>query len=103
MWVILGLPSEKIIRQSCGRANEVVIYSYGGRAAELWWEKIKNTAKRSDNLRVVNVSYQDSKEVGQLLDRSIKMQVSIEDNDVMISVGEAVVYMDLIEWRGTAD
>lgn len=52
---------------------------------------------------MVNVSYQDSKEVGQLLDRSIKMQVSIEDNDVMISVGEAVVYMDLIEWRGTAD
>ena len=103
LWVILGLPSEKIIRQSCGRANEVVIYSYGGRAAELWWEKIKNTAMRSDNLRVVNVSYQDSKEVGQLLDRSVKMLVSVEDNDVMISVGEAVVYMDLIEWRGTAD
>ena len=103
LWVILGLPSEKIIRQSCGRANEVVIYSYGGRAAELWWDKIKNTAMRSNNLRVVNVSYQDSKEVGRLLDRSIKMQVSIEDNDVMISVGEAVVYMDLIEWRGTAD
>lgn len=103
LWVILGLPSEKIIRQSCGRANEVVIYSYGGRAAELWWDKIRNTAMRSDNLRVINVAYQDSKEVGQLLDRSIKMQVSIEDDDVMISVGEAVVYMNLIEWRGTTN
>ena len=50
---------------------------------------------------MVNVSYQDSKEVGQLLDRSIRMQVSIEDNDVMISVGEAVVYMSLTEWGTT--
>jgi uncharacterized protein YaeQ len=101
LWVALGLPSEKIIRQSCGRANEVVIYSYGGRAAELWWGKIKNTVTRFDNLRVINFSYQDSKEVEHLLDRSIKMQINIEDGDVMVSVGESVVYMTLIEWKDT--
>ena len=97
----MGLPSEKIISKSCGRANEVVIYSYGGRAAELWWAKIKNTVTRFDNLRVINFSYQDSKEVEHLLDRSIKMQINIEDGDVMVSVGESVVYMTLIEWKDT--
>ena len=31
LWVSLGLPSEKVIHQSCGRSNEVIVYCYGGR------------------------------------------------------------------------
>ena len=27
LWVTLGLPNEKIVRQSCGKAKEVIIYS----------------------------------------------------------------------------
>ena len=50
---------------------------------------------------MINFSYQDSKEVEHLLDRSIKMQINIEDGDVMVSVGESVVYMTLIEWKDT--
>ena len=26
LWITLGLPSEKIVRQSCGKAREVVVY-----------------------------------------------------------------------------
>ena len=26
LWITLGLPSEKIVRQSCGKAREVIIY-----------------------------------------------------------------------------
>jgi hypothetical protein len=29
------------------------------------------------------------------------MQINIEDGDVMVSVGESVVYMTLIEWKDT--
>ncbi len=99
LWVALGLPSEKIIRQSCARANEVVIYSYGGRAAELWWDKVKNSSTRFDNLRVVNFSYKDSNEVESLLNRSMKLQVNIQDGDLMISAGDLVVYMTQINWK----
>ncbi len=44
LWVALGLPSEKVVRQSCGKANEVIIYSYGGKTADMWWEKVKKAA-----------------------------------------------------------
>lgn len=37
LWVALGLPSEKVIRQSCSKATKVIVYSYGGRTAEMWW------------------------------------------------------------------
>ena len=39
VWVALGLPSEKIIRQSCNKSARVVIYPYGGKTAEVWWDR----------------------------------------------------------------
>jgi len=55
LWVAMGLPSEKIVRQSCGKANEVIVYCYGGKAADMWWEKIKNSTTRFNNLQVINI------------------------------------------------
>jgi len=46
LWVTLGLPSEKIIRQSCSKAKKMIVYCYGGRTAEIWWEKIKTKTTR---------------------------------------------------------
>ena len=31
VWVALGLPSEKVMRQSCSKAGKVIVYPYGGR------------------------------------------------------------------------
>ena len=99
LWVSLGLPSEKIVRQSCAKASEVVIYSYGGRAAELWWDKLKNALARFDNLRIINFSYKQSNEMESLLSRSMKLQVNIQDSDLMISAGDLVVNMTQISWK----
>lgn len=58
--VALGLPSEKVMRQSCNKAANVIVYPYGGRIAEMWWDKVKNGTTRFDNLRVVNFSEADT-------------------------------------------
>ncbi|MDO6481979.1 YaeQ family protein [Shimia thalassica] len=99
LWVALGLPGEKVIRQSCGKANDVIIYSYGGRTAEMWWEKIKNSTTRFDNLQVTNLSEADTKELEKLASRSMKLQVNIQDGEVMVSVGESIVYVTPVTWK----
>ena len=99
LWVTLGLPSEKIVRQSCGKAQEVKIYSYGGKTAEIWWEKLKNTTTRFDNLHVVNFSEQTTHDLGQLANRSMQLQVNIQDGDVMISADDAIVYVSPETWK----
>jgi uncharacterized protein YaeQ len=38
-WIDLGQPDEARIRRACGRAREVVVIGYSGRAFDLWWEK----------------------------------------------------------------
>ena len=97
--VALGLPSEKIIRQSCGKANEVIIYCYGGSTAEMWWEKIKNSTTRFDNLQVTNFSKKDTSELGKLASRLMKLQINIQDGDVMVSVDDNIVYVTPGKWK----
>ena len=99
LWVALGLPSEKIVRQSCGKADQVIIYTYGGTTAEVWWDKIKNSTTRFDNLQVLNFAEKDTNELGKLANRSMKFQVNIQDGDVMVSVDESIVYVTPIKWN----
>ena len=99
LWVALGLPGAKIVRQSCGKADEVIIYCYGGRTAEIWWEKIKNSTTRFDNLQVVNFSEKDTRELGKQVNRSMRLQVNIQDGDVMVSVDGSIVYVTLVKWK----
>lgn len=99
LWVALGLPSEKVVRQSCGKADAVVIYCYGGRTAEVWWDKIKNSTTRFNNLQVVNLSENETSELANLADRAMKLQVNIQDGEVMVSVDDRIVYVNPVKWK----
>ena len=99
LWVALGLPSDKVVRQSCGKADEVIVYCYGGRTAEIWWEKIKNSTTRFNNLQVINFSETDTSELAKQASRQMKLQVNIQDGDVMVSVGGSIVYVTPIKWK----
>lgn len=102
LWVALGLPSEKVIRQSCGKADKVIVYPYGGRTAEIWWDKIRNSTTRFQNLRVMNLSERDTGELAKLAKRAMKLQVNIQDGDVMISIDDSIVNITPIEWKSAA-
>ena len=99
VWVALGLPSEKVMRQSCGKARKVVVYPNGGKPAEIWWEKIKPSVVRFDNLEVTNFSEQDTAALAKLANRAMKLQVNIQECDVMVSVGETIAYVTPLKWK----
>jgi len=91
-----------LMRQSCGKADKVIVYPYGGRTAEIWWEKIKNSITRFDNLQVINLSENDTGELAKLASRTMKLQINIQDGDVMISVGDNIVYVAPVKWKSAA-
>ena len=99
LWVALGLPSEKVVRQSSGKSGKVNVYSYGGRTAETWWDKIKNSTTRFDNLQVMNFSEKDTGDLAKLASRSMKLQVNIQDSEVMVSVDDSIVYVTPTKWK----
>lgn len=98
-WITLGLPSEKIVRQSCGKAKSVIIYSYGGNPADMWWSKIKNSTARFDNLSVVSLLQAEMQDLAKLTNRTMQMQVNIQEGEVMVSVGDDIVYVNPVELK----
>ena len=90
VWVALGLPSPKVIRQSCSKASKVIVYAYGGRTAAMWWDKVKNSVDRFDNLQVINFSEIETGALANLVKRTMKLQINIQDGDVMGCVSKVV-------------
>ena len=52
LWIDLGQPDEKRIRKACGRAKQVVIYTYHERKAKVWWQQQQQKCQRFSNLSI---------------------------------------------------
>src|SRR5512146_3446050 len=55
-WIDLGQPDEQRIRKACGRARQVIVITYGGRGADIWWEKNQAQLARAKNLAVIDIA-----------------------------------------------
>lgn len=100
LWVSLGQPSDKNIRQSCSKSDDVILYTYG-RSADIWWDKIKGSLTRFTNLKIINFPESATRELAQLADRSMKMQVNIQDGDIMVSINDTPLYLTPTQWMPT--
>ena len=95
LWIEVGLPDEKAIRQACGRAKQVVVYSYGGRGADLWWKNNSATLERLSNLTVLNLPLETSRALAQLAQRSMQLNCTIQDGQVLMGDGTSAVPLEL--------
>ncbi len=95
VWIDVGLPDEKRIRKACGRAKQVYIYAYGGRAAQLWWDQASGKSLRFDNLKVINLPQPATKALAELAQRAMNLQCTIQEGQVWVSDADVTVVVDL--------
>ena len=86
-WIEVGQPDERRLRKASGRAREVVVITYAGRAAELWWEQNSAGLARLRNLRVVDLNSGEIQALTGLVERSMDLQCSIDGGEVWIGNG----------------
>jgi uncharacterized protein YaeQ len=84
-WIDVGLPDEKRIRRACGRAEQVHVYSYGGRGADLWWAQTSGKLHRIDNLTVINIPLIASQALAKLAQRSMQLQCTIQEGQICLA------------------
>jgi uncharacterized protein YaeQ len=102
LWIEVGEPDEKLIRQACGRATRVVVYSYGGRGADRWWEKTSPLLVRCQNLTVITIPQDGSRALAQLAQRSMDLHCSIQDGQILMGDGTNAVQIELATIYPTA-
>ncbi|MFT4571269.1 MAG: hypothetical protein ACI8TX_001714 [Hyphomicrobiaceae bacterium] len=87
-WIDLGLPDERRVRRACGRADEVMVYCYGGGKVDAWWAANEKSLTRSRNLTVFEMPWSDTIGLGELASRGASFQCNIQDGVVSLFNGD---------------
>jgi len=95
LWIEVGQRDEKSIRQACGRAKQACLYTYGGRGADQWWKDNMATLERLSNLTVMNVPPDGSRALVTLAQRTMELQCTIQDGQVLMGDGKNAVHIEV--------
>lgn len=98
-WIVVGLPDERVIRRACGRAERVVIVSFG-RAADIWWNENKSKFTRLSNLTVLRLPTDTTQALAQLVNRTMLLQCTIQEGSMLISCEKGVIEIEPVIWHG---
>lgn len=83
-WIDVGLPDEKAIRRACNRSRHVVVLSYGGRGAEIWWQQNAGKLANQKNLRVLSLTVDEGRALAGLAERNMRLQCTVQDGVVWL-------------------
>ena len=83
-WIDVGLPDEKAIRRACNRSRHVVVLSYGGRGADIWWQQNGGKLANQKNLRVLSLTADEGQALAALAERSMRLQCTVQDGVVWL-------------------
>jgi len=91
LWIVVGQPDERWLRKASGRADQVAVFTYGGRVAEMWWEQNRATLEKLPNLTVYRLAPESTQALAALANRNMSLQCMIQDGEMLITgEGEAV-------------
>ncbi|TPG08260.1 YaeQ family protein [Rhodanobacter glycinis] len=103
LWIEVGQPDETRIRKACGRSRQVVVISYGGNAAEIWWNKIGAALGRNKNLTVLDIPAGTVSELVELLQRGMRLQCLIQDGQLQLMNDADAVAIDPLRRMAPAE
>lgn len=96
LWIDLGQVDEKRLRKACGRAEDVIVYTYNTKAATAWWRQYGATFGRFKNLRVIHLH---GEEIESLCERSMRLQCTISDGELSLHSDRGDVTITQAQWN----
>ena len=99
-WIEVGLPDERVIRKASGRANQVVVISYG-RAADIWWKENRDKFQRLNNLAVFKLPGETTQALAALAKRTMQLQCAIQEGHIMLTSDAGMVEVELQVLQGS--
>ena len=76
--------------RAAGRAERVTVYSFAS-STPVWWKAIESKLTRAANLVVWQIEAAQSQALAKLANRTMQLQVTIQDGTVWMSTGSESV------------
>jgi uncharacterized protein YaeQ len=98
LWIEVGQPEDKPLAKACGKADQVIVYCFA-HAAEVWWRGIETKLTRLHNLGVRRVPPAASQALAGLAQRSMQLQATVQEGNLMFSDGAGTVDIEPLRWK----
>jgi uncharacterized protein YaeQ len=89
-WIDVGQPDDKRLMRACGRAQRVTVLSYSHRTP-IWWNSVASKLTRASHLTVLQIEATQSQTLATLAQRSMQLQLSIQDGAIWVGDGNSSV------------
>ncbi|CUS38253.1 conserved hypothetical protein [Candidatus Nitrospira nitrificans] len=83
------------MRQACGRSEQVIVYAYGARSAEVWWESQSPALDRLKNLTVTLLPMESVRALAAMAKPAMQLQWTIQDGHIWIADGAQTLHLEL--------
>ena len=89
-WIEVGQPDEKRLMKASGRADRVTVLSYSP-GTPIWFDGIATRITRARNIEVWQIEAAQSQALAAIAQRSMQLQISVQDGTVWIGDGQQSV------------
>jgi uncharacterized protein YaeQ len=101
-WIEVGQPDEKRLLRTSSRSSRVSVYSFSS-STPIWWAAMANKLTRVRNLTVWQVPPGQSAALAALAQRSMQLNVTVQDGAIWIGDGERSVEVAPQRLYGSSD
>jgi len=98
-WIDVGQPDEKRILRTTSRVGRMSVYSFAS-STPAWWKGIADQLTRCRKLTVWQLPSEQSRAMAALAQRSMKLQVTVQDGAIWIGDGGRSVEVAPLRLRG---
>ncbi|HEX5373739.1 MAG TPA: YaeQ family protein [Aquabacterium sp.] len=98
-WVEVGQPDDKRLMKACGRADRVTVWAFQS-STPVWWNGIANKLTRASKLTVWQVPSDQSQALAAMAQRSMQLQITVQDGTVWVNDGQESVEISPIKLMG---
>ncbi len=101
-WIDLGQPDERRLMKAHGRSERVSVFSYAS-STDVWWRSLESKLTRAPKLAVWQIPAEQSQALSRLAERSMQLQISIQDGSIYVSTANASVEIHPVALKASAE
>lgn len=94
-WIEVGQPDEKRLLRVSARVDRLSVYSFSS-STPIWWKGLENRLTRIENLTVWQVPAEHSASLAALAERSMQLQVTVQDGSIWVDNGTKSIEVTLV-------
>ena len=98
LWIEVGQPDEKPLQRAASQSDHVLVYPFA-HSADIWWQGIESRLQRYNKLSVIRIPSTSSQSMATMAERSMQLNVTIQDGEVTLSSAKGSVHFEPLVWK----